>query len=58
VRSYLVSLYNPNQAQDVTDHSNDVPPTSLRFDTLHLNDAGYQAVAAKVYQSIALLGVS
>ena len=32
VRSYLVSLYNPSIPQDVTDHSNDTPPSSLRSD--------------------------
>lgn len=55
VRSYLVSLYNPLDAQDVIDHGHDVPPTSLRSDGLHLNDAGYQAVADKVFQSVSLL---
>jgi lysophospholipase L1-like esterase len=58
VRSHLVSLYNPGDPTDVTDHANDIPPTSLRSDTLHLNDAGYQAVANKVFQLIGLLGVS
>lgn len=58
VRSYLVSLYDPAQPQDVIDHADDIPPTSLRADNLHLNNAGYAAVAAKVYESIALLGVS
>ena len=49
VRSYLVSLYDPSQPQDVIDHSNDVVPTSLRFDNIHLNDAGYQDVANYIY---------
>jgi hypothetical protein len=52
VRSYLVSLYDPNQAQDVIDHTNDTPPTSLRAsgDLLHLNSMGYQDVASDIYQ--------
>lgn len=55
VRSYLVSLYNPLDAQDVIDHGHDVPPTSLRSDAVHLNDAGYLAVANKVYESVSIL---
>jgi hypothetical protein len=31
--------------QDAIDRANDVVPSSLRSDTLHLNDAGYQVVA-------------
>lgn len=45
VRTHLVSLYNPALPQDVIDHDNDVPPTSLRVDGVHLNTAGYTAVA-------------
>ena len=30
IRSYLVSLYNSGNAQDVIDHGHDVPPSSLR----------------------------
>ncbi|MCX6703403.1 MAG: GDSL-type esterase/lipase family protein [Candidatus Zambryskibacteria bacterium] len=55
VRSYLVSQYNSGIPQDVTDRANDVPPSSLRSDSLHLNAAGYTAVANKVYQNISLL---
>jgi lysophospholipase L1-like esterase len=35
-------------SQDTTDISNDIPPTSLRADNIHLNDAGYKVVAAQV----------
>lgn len=45
VRSVLVNSYNPALPQDVIDFGNDVPPTSLRSDTLHLNTAGYAIVA-------------
>lgn len=55
VRSYLVSLYDPLDAQDVIDHGHDIPPASLRSGTIHLNDAGYAAVANKVYESIGVL---
>jgi lysophospholipase L1-like esterase len=49
VRSHLVSLYNPSLPQDVIDHGNDTPPTSLRAsDGVHLNAAGYAAVAAEI----------
>jgi lysophospholipase L1-like esterase len=52
IHAYLVSLYNPNDAQDVRDHNNDLVPTSLRFDRIHLNDAGCNAVAAKIKEFI------
>ena len=55
VRSYLVSLYDPGNAQDVIDHGNDVPPSSLRYDTVHLTGAGYTDVAQKIEQNISTL---
>lgn len=55
IRSYLVSLYNPASAQDVIDHGHDVPPSSLRSDGSHPNNAGYQAIASKLYESISIL---
>jgi hypothetical protein len=48
VRSILVAAYNPLIPQDVIDHSNDVPPSSLRFDALHLTTAGYAIVASSI----------
>jgi len=48
VRSMLVAKYNPALAQDAIDNANDAPPTSLRFDILHLNAAGYTDVAGWV----------
>ncbi len=50
VRSLLVAAYNPASAQDVTDHGNDVPPTSLRLsgDPLHINGRGGALVARAV----------
>jgi lysophospholipase L1-like esterase len=45
VRSYLVSQYDPAIQQDVTDHANDVPPSSLRSDSLHPNAAGSLKIA-------------
>jgi lysophospholipase L1-like esterase len=55
VRSYLVSQYNPSLSQDAIDHAADIPPTSLRFDTLHPNDAGDALIAAQVVARIAIL---
>lgn len=55
VRSYLVSNYNPSIPQDVTDHSNDVVPSSLRADTIHLNQAGYDLVAQYIYNNAPFL---
>jgi lysophospholipase L1-like esterase len=56
MRSYLVSLYNPNNAQDLADHASDITPSSLRFDTIHPNDAGCNAIAAKLREFILAKG--
>lgn len=56
IRSYLVSLFNPGIPQDVIDHGHDVIPSSLHSgDSIHLNNAGYQAVANKVFLNIGIL---
>jgi lysophospholipase L1-like esterase len=52
IHAYLVSLFNPNDPQDVQDHNNDLVPTSLRFDRIHLNDTGCDFVAAKIKEFI------
>ena len=44
-RAWLVSNYDPGTPQDVTDHGHDVPPSTLRSDTLHLNSTGYWILA-------------
>jgi len=56
IRSYLVSLYNPNNAQDVADFQHDVVPSSLRNDPAHLNNDGSIAVASKVKEFILAKG--
>jgi len=48
IREILVNHYDPSSAQDVLDHNNDVPPTSLRNDDQHPNEAGYAIVAQQV----------
>ena len=48
IRKILVNNYDPRNPQDVKDHNNDVPPTSLRNDQEHLNDQGYALVARQV----------
>ena len=45
VRSHLVSLYDPGNPTDVQNFADDVPPSTLRSDAVHLNTAGYTAVA-------------
>lgn len=55
VRSILVAAYNPSIPQDVTDHTNDIPPSSLRSDNIHLNTAGYALVASSINAVIANL---
>lgn len=46
-RAYLVSQYNPSIPQDVTDHNNDIIPTSLRnsVSDQHLNSTGNTILA-------------
>jgi lysophospholipase L1-like esterase len=47
-RGILVEGYDLSNPADVLDHANDVPPTSLRNDDQHPNDAGYALIAAQV----------
>lgn len=51
VRPLLVAAYDKEQPQDVTDHENDIVPSSLRSDKLHLNTAGYKIVAEAIYDA-------
>jgi len=44
--------------QDLTDISNDIPPTSLRADGVHPNDRGYRVIAQYLYENIDLLETS
>ncbi|MEK6744295.1 MAG: SGNH/GDSL hydrolase family protein [Nitrospirota bacterium] len=53
IRAHLVSLYDPGTPQDVTDFGNDIPPSTLRSDAIHLNAAGYTAVGNRVHTWIA-----
>jgi len=56
MRAHLVSLHDRSSWQDVQDFQNDLPPSSLRFDRIHLNDAGCLAVARKLQEFIAARG--
>ena len=56
IHRHLVNLYNPNSWQDVQDFNNDLPPSSLRFDRIHLNGAGCDAVAAKIREFVTARG--
>lgn len=49
VRSYLVSQFDPNNAQDVIDHGHDIVPSSLRIDTIHPTTAANVLIANYVY---------
>jgi lysophospholipase L1-like esterase len=53
IRALLVAQFNPVIPQDVIDHGHDIPPSSLRFDILHLNTAGYAYVAQQVAAKLA-----
>lgn len=48
VRTPLIAAYDPSIAQDVIDHNNDVVPSSLRYDEVHLRQGGSSMVAAMV----------
>jgi lysophospholipase L1-like esterase len=56
IHRILVNAYNPNDPQDVADFNNDITPTSLRFDRIHLNTAGCDLVAAQIKQFLAAKG--
>jgi lysophospholipase L1-like esterase len=53
IRRILVNSYDPTDPQDVQDHGNDIPPSSLRNDNWHLNEKGYAIVARQVADYIA-----
>ncbi|MVN78612.1 T9SS type A sorting domain-containing protein, partial [Hymenobacter sp. HMF4947] len=52
IRAFLVSQYDPTNAQDVADHAADIPPTSLRQDFLHPNVAGCTLIGNYLYAHI------
>jgi lysophospholipase L1-like esterase len=56
VRAILISHYDSTSAQDVSDHAQDVPPTSLRFDTVHPNARGYEIIARTLADTITAKG--
>lgn len=56
VRSYLVSKADPAVPQDLIDQANDIIPSSLRSDALHLNTAGSALVAAQIKEFFDALG--
>ena len=52
MRAHLVNGYNPANAQDLADFQNDVVPSSLRFDHIHLNNDGSVRVAERLREVI------
>lgn len=54
IRKALVDAHT-NSVQDLIDFANDVPPTSLRSDHIHLNTAGYTFVAEYVNSKLGIL---
>lgn len=52
IRAWLVAHYNANDAGDVADFQDDVPPRSLRYDEIHLRNEGSVLVAERVKQFI------
>lgn len=56
IHAYLVGLYDRNDVQDVQDHQSDLVPSSLRFDRIHLNGRGCDAVAGKIKEFLTAKG--
>jgi lysophospholipase L1-like esterase len=56
IRAVLVAHYDPARKQDVADHDADLPPASLRADSLHMNAAGYTLVAQTVADKLRAQG--
>jgi hypothetical protein len=52
IRAWLVAHPDPGNPQDVIDAAQDVPPTSLRYDEIHLRNPGSVLVAQRVRQFI------
>ena len=58
IRAFLVSLYDPSDPEDVRNHRDDIPPSSLRahwnggIDGLHLSPEGNSRVAERIAQLI------
>ena len=48
IRTVLVNQYDPANPQEAADFQNDVPPSSLRGDVIHLSVAGWVFVASKL----------
>lgn len=56
IRAHLVSRFDPANAQDVIDSQNDVVPSSLRFDEIHLNNNGSIIVAEELQRFVTAKG--
>jgi lysophospholipase L1-like esterase len=56
VRSLLIASFDPNNPQDLVDVQNDVLPSSLRYDEIHLRNEGSVIVAQRVKDVIAAKG--
>lgn len=48
IRTNVIAHYNPAIPQDVIDHANDVPPSSLRLDNIHLNALGNAVASTQI----------
>jgi len=56
IRAHLVSQYQRGNEQDQDDFRNDLVPSSLRSDAIHLKDEGCHVVAARIKEFIAAKG--
>jgi lysophospholipase L1-like esterase len=56
VRAYLISQFDPANAQEVADVQNDLVPTAMRIDDVHLSYKGQELAAQKVRDFIIAKG--
>jgi hypothetical protein len=62
IRAFLVSLYDPSDRVDVSNHQDDIPPSSLRahwnggIDAVHLSPEANSRVAERIAQFITQSG--
>lgn len=52
VRAALIAAYDPGTPQDVTDVANDIVPSTLRADAIHLNAKGNYIAANTIFEYI------
>lgn len=57
IHQVLLDNYDPENPQDVLDIANDITPSSLRIDNIHLTAEGYEIVANAIQSALSLNGI-